>query len=127
MVCSAPPEFIGLTNFENILVDPNFQADVGHTLFFIAGYLPLVYVGRLVLALALLPQWLGPLGPRPGAPRRRRPGTERPASTDAWLDETIRSARQGRCVDWLNPPTDWPNGSANRPTPRQTLLTRDLP
>jgi multiple sugar transport system permease protein len=48
-----PPSFIGLANFQNVLVDPNFQAAVGHTLFFIAGYLPLVYVGGLVLALAL--------------------------------------------------------------------------
>lgn len=48
-----PPSFIGLANFENVLVDPNFQAAVGHTLFFIAGYLPLVYVGGLLLALAL--------------------------------------------------------------------------
>jgi multiple sugar transport system permease protein len=48
-----PPSFIGLANFQNVLVDPNFQAAVGHTLFFIAGYLPLVYVGGLLLALAL--------------------------------------------------------------------------
>jgi multiple sugar transport system permease protein len=48
-----PPRFIGLDNFANVLADPDFQAAVGHTLFFIAGYLPLVYVGGLVLALAL--------------------------------------------------------------------------
>ena len=48
-----PPKFIGLTNFANVLADPAFQAAVGHTLFFIVGYLPLVYGGGLVLALAL--------------------------------------------------------------------------
>jgi multiple sugar transport system permease protein len=48
-----PPKFIGLDNFANVLADPDFQAAVGHTLFFIAGYLPLVYIGGLVLALAL--------------------------------------------------------------------------
>lgn len=48
-----PPKFVGLTNFVNILGDPDVHASVGHTLFFIAGYLPLVYVGGLLLALAL--------------------------------------------------------------------------
>lgn len=48
-----PPKFVGLTNFVNILGDPDVHAAVGHTLYFIAGYLPLVYVGGLLLALAL--------------------------------------------------------------------------
>lgn len=48
-----PPKFIGLANFTNALGDPAFQEAVGHTLFFIVGYLPLVYVGGLLLALAL--------------------------------------------------------------------------
>jgi multiple sugar transport system permease protein len=47
------PQLIGLTNFANVLVDPDFQAAVGHTIFFIVGYLPLVYIGGLLLALAL--------------------------------------------------------------------------
>ncbi len=48
-----PPKWVGPDNFVNVLGDPDFQAAVGHTLFFIAGYLPLVYIGGLVLALAL--------------------------------------------------------------------------
>ncbi len=48
-----PPQLVGFANFTNVLVDPDFQAAVGHTLFFIVGYLPLVYVGGLLLALAL--------------------------------------------------------------------------
>jgi multiple sugar transport system permease protein len=47
------PQLIGLTNFANVLVDPDFQAAIGHTIFFIVGYLPLVYIGGLLLALAL--------------------------------------------------------------------------
>ena len=48
-----PPTLVGFANFTNVLVDPDFQAAVGHTLFFIVGYLPLVYIGGLLLALAL--------------------------------------------------------------------------
>jgi multiple sugar transport system permease protein len=48
-----PPKFVGLANFTNALADPALQEAVGHTLFFIFGYLPLVYVGGLLLALAL--------------------------------------------------------------------------
>jgi multiple sugar transport system permease protein len=47
------PKLIGLTNFANLLGDSAFHAAIGHTLFFIAGYLPLVYVGGLGLSLAL--------------------------------------------------------------------------
>ncbi len=47
------PKLIGLTNFINLLGDSNFHAAIGHTLFFIAGYLPLVYIGGLGLSLAL--------------------------------------------------------------------------
>jgi multiple sugar transport system permease protein len=48
-----PPRLIGLDNFANVFADPDFQAAVGHTLVFIVGYLPLVYGGGLLLALAL--------------------------------------------------------------------------
>ena len=48
-----PPRLVGLTNFTNLLGDLEFRAAVGHTFFFIAGYLPLVYVGGLALSLAL--------------------------------------------------------------------------
>lgn len=48
-----PARLVGLNNFTNVLADPDFQGAVGHTLYFIAGYLPLVYLGGLGLALAL--------------------------------------------------------------------------
>lgn len=48
-----PPRFIGLENYANALLDPAFRAAVSHTIAFIVGYLPLVYVGGLGLALLL--------------------------------------------------------------------------
>ncbi|MBI2776246.1 MAG: sugar ABC transporter permease [Chloroflexi bacterium] len=48
-----PPRFVGIQNFANVLRDPDFGAAIGHTLFFIAGYLPLVYTGGLGLAVLL--------------------------------------------------------------------------
>ncbi len=48
-----PPRFVGLQNYATLLGDPDFHAAIGHTLFFIAGYLPLVFLGGLVIALAL--------------------------------------------------------------------------
>lgn len=48
-----PPRAVGLTNYSGVLGDPDFRAAVLHTAFFIAGYLPLVYIGGLVIALGL--------------------------------------------------------------------------
>lgn len=48
-----PPRPIGIQNYVSVLADPDFSAAVEHTLFFIAGYLPLVFVGGLAIALAL--------------------------------------------------------------------------
>lgn len=48
-----PPRFIGLDNFVRLIGDPAFGAAVLHTLQFVAGYLPLVMVGGLAIALAL--------------------------------------------------------------------------
>jgi multiple sugar transport system permease protein len=48
-----PPVFIGLDNYRQLLSDPETGAVFLHTLFYIVGYLPLVYVGGLALALAL--------------------------------------------------------------------------
>lgn len=48
-----PPRLIGLQNYVNAFADPDLQAAVGHTLVFIVGYLPLVYLGGLGLALLL--------------------------------------------------------------------------
>lgn len=47
------PVFVGFDNYAQLLTDP-VTADVFlHTLFYIGGYLPLVYVGGLFLALGL--------------------------------------------------------------------------
>jgi len=48
-----PPEFIGLANYSRLLGDNEFWAALGHTLGFIAGYLPLVLLLGLGVALAL--------------------------------------------------------------------------
>lgn len=48
-----PPRFIGLDNYARLAGDAAFRAAVGHTIQFVAGYLPLVLVGGLVIALAL--------------------------------------------------------------------------
>ncbi|MCU1440585.1 MAG: binding-protein-dependent transport system inner rane component [Rhodoglobus sp.] len=49
----SPMQFVGLGNYEKLLTDP-VTADVFlHTVYYIAGYLPLVYFGGLALALAL--------------------------------------------------------------------------
>ncbi|HEY3436583.1 MAG TPA: sugar ABC transporter permease, partial [Actinotalea sp.] len=46
-------EWVGLDNYTALLSDPSTRAVFGHTLLYIAGYLPLVYVGGLALAVAL--------------------------------------------------------------------------
>jgi multiple sugar transport system permease protein len=46
-------QWVGLENFRELLGDSRFHSAFLHTLYFIAGYLPLVYVGGLVIALAL--------------------------------------------------------------------------
>lgn len=48
-----PPRFVGLDNFVRLLADPAFHAAVVHTLQFVIGYLPLVVVGGLAIALGL--------------------------------------------------------------------------
>ncbi len=48
-----PPRPVELANYAGVLADPDFHAAVLHTVFFIAGYLPLVYLGGLVIALGL--------------------------------------------------------------------------
>ena len=47
------PEFVGLDNFGEVLGSRDFHAAVLHTLQFVAGYLPLVVIGGLGIALAL--------------------------------------------------------------------------
>jgi multiple sugar transport system permease protein len=48
-----PPEFIGFDNYAKLLSDPRTGEIFLHTVYYIAGYLPLVYLGGLALALAL--------------------------------------------------------------------------
>lgn len=49
----APPVFVGLENYAELLTDPTTGEVFLHTVFYIVGYLPLVYVGGFALALAL--------------------------------------------------------------------------
>ena len=49
----ADPEFVGLGNFQELAGDDEFWAATGHTLQFIAGYVPLVLVTGLALAMVL--------------------------------------------------------------------------
>ncbi|MDQ2624573.1 MAG: sugar ABC transporter permease [Actinomycetota bacterium] len=49
----APMQWVGLDNYTKLFTDPATRRIFGHTLGYIAGYLPLVYVGGLGLALAL--------------------------------------------------------------------------
>ena len=49
----SPMEFIGLGNYASLISDPETGEVFLHTVYYIAGYLPLVYIGGLALALAL--------------------------------------------------------------------------
>lgn len=49
----SPMQFIGLDNYANLLTDRQTGDVFLHTVYYIVGYLPLVYVGGLALALAL--------------------------------------------------------------------------
>lgn len=48
-----PPAFVGLDNYTRLLGDDDFWAALGHTLSFIIGYLPVVLLLGLAVALAL--------------------------------------------------------------------------
>ncbi|OGO55593.1 MAG: sugar ABC transporter permease [Chloroflexi bacterium RBG_16_69_14] len=48
-----PPRFIGLDNFVRLAGDTRFHAAILHTIEFVAGYLPLVLIGGLLIALSL--------------------------------------------------------------------------
>jgi multiple sugar transport system permease protein len=48
-----PMRWVGLANYRTLLGDPMTRSALGHTLFYIAGYLPLVYIGGLGLAVAI--------------------------------------------------------------------------
>lgn len=49
----SPMQFIGLGNYATLLADPSTRDVFLHTVYYIVGYLPLVYIGGLALALAL--------------------------------------------------------------------------
>lgn len=49
----SPMKWVGLGNYTRLLRDPATRAVFGHTVSYIVGYLPLVFVGGLALALAL--------------------------------------------------------------------------
>jgi multiple sugar transport system permease protein len=49
----SPPRWTGAGNYLDVLTDPTFHRGLRNTLYYIAGYLPLVYVGALAVALLL--------------------------------------------------------------------------
>jgi len=48
-----PPVFVGLDNYDKLLGDTGFRDAVLHTIQYVAGYLPIVLIGGLLIALAL--------------------------------------------------------------------------
>lgn len=48
-----PMKWVGLDNYAHLVTDPTTQQAFLHTVYYIVGYLPLVYIGGLALALAL--------------------------------------------------------------------------
>jgi multiple sugar transport system permease protein len=49
----SPASWVGLANYRGLLHDAGFHSALLHTLYFVAGYLPLVVIGGLAVALAL--------------------------------------------------------------------------
>lgn len=48
-----PATWVGLENYTSLLTDPRTGEVFLHTIYYIVGYLPLVYIGGLLIALAL--------------------------------------------------------------------------
>ena len=49
----SPMQWTGLDNYTTLLQDPSTRPVLWHTMIYVVGYLPLVYIGGLGLALAL--------------------------------------------------------------------------
>lgn len=47
------PEFLGIDNYVNVLTDAKFHKALWNTLYYMVGYLPLVLVGAIVIAVLL--------------------------------------------------------------------------
>jgi multiple sugar transport system permease protein len=48
-----PPVFVGIENYVTVLTDPKFHKGLLNTLYYMAGYLPLVLVGAIAIAVLL--------------------------------------------------------------------------
>jgi len=48
-----PPVFVGIENYANVLTDPKFHKALTNTLYYMVGYLPLVLIGALTIAVLL--------------------------------------------------------------------------
>lgn len=48
-----PPVWVGFGNYVEVLTDPKFHRALGNTLFYMVGYLPLVLIGGLTIAVLL--------------------------------------------------------------------------
>src|SRR5215213_5282792 len=49
----SPPNFVGLDNFRELFASADFWSALSHTLYFVVGYIPLVIVLALAVALML--------------------------------------------------------------------------
>ena len=49
----APMQWVGLDNYAHLIHDPDTQRAFFNTFYYLVGYLPIVYIGGLALALAL--------------------------------------------------------------------------
>lgn len=55
----SPMQWVGFDNYRNLFTDPKTADVFKHTLMYVVGYLPIVYVGGLALALALNQRFRG--------------------------------------------------------------------
>jgi multiple sugar transport system permease protein len=48
-----PPVFVGIANYVEVLTDPKFHKALSNTLYYMVGYLPLVLIGAITIAVLL--------------------------------------------------------------------------